>query len=368
MKIEPKFNTNDPEAVEIRRKVAAIGMELYDVTTLDVVRQFEEEAGIKLPADYVWFITNVGNGGTWHTESKYPFLPLTTAKEAIFADPYLYHVKDEHEKLSLSVLHRGCTYFFGIILYGEYYGEISQNNDGQICFTPNENTVHNFKELYTAWLDDAYLGYDEFGFERRHRGTVEELFRQYRRSGDIAYLNSVCSKINKKTVTKELTSKLRMEFTCEKDNTKKVTLCDILIKTGYKDPFSLIVKIFRPENYDRIIGYIHRPLKYFKDWMNAEGVMDGAEIYYPMLVEMLKYFNSRTQFDTFYFDRCLIMVIKNPRYNEADIIDVLTTDNKLAVDRISYFRWTPPVREIIGKYIALAIEKSEKSEKAEKHD
>lgn len=45
MSTEPKFNANDPEAVEIRRKVAAIGMELYDVTAIEAVRQFEAEAG-----------------------------------------------------------------------------------------------------------------------------------------------------------------------------------------------------------------------------------------------------------------------------------------------------------------------------------
>ena len=355
MSSEPKFNTNDPEAVEIRRKVAAIGMELYDVTTIEAVRQFEAEAGIKLPADYVWFITNVGNGGTWHTKSKYPFLPLTTAKDATFAVPCLYHAEDEREKLSLSVLHRGCSYYFGIILYGEYYGEISEDSDGEIYFAPNRNTVHNFKELYTAWLDDAYLGYDEFGFECRHRGTIEELFTKYRGSGDIAYLYSVCSKINSKTATMEFMAKLRAEFICEKDNDKRVLLCDILIKAGYYDPLSLLKKIYRPENYEKIIWH------FIHTFACDEKICNNKPEYYPMLVEMLKYFNSQSEFNTFHFDRCLVMVIKNPEYNEADIIDVLTTDNELAVEEISYFSMDPQMKEIIGKYIDLAIEKREKN-------
>lgn len=346
MKIEPKFNTNDPEAVEIRRKVAAVGVGLYDVTTLDAVRQFEAEAGIKLPADYIWFITNVGNGGTWQRHYKFPVIPLTTAEEARFVSS-----EEGEEKYALCVIDEDYDYYFAIILKGELYGKICDVEDKKVSFSPYKHSHNSFKELYTAWLDHAYMGYSfDNCFDRCYRGTVEELFRQYRRSGDADYLRSINLKINSKTATMEFMAKIRAEFICEKDNDNRVLLCNILIEAGYNDPLSLLKKIYRPENYEKIIWHFDFTLK--RDNNKPE--------HYPMFVEMLKDLNTRPEFDTYLFYRCLEMVVKNPEYNEADIIDVLTTDNELAVEQISYFRWKPQIKEIIGKYIDLAIEKREK--------
>lgn len=346
----PKFNTNDPEAVEIRRKVAAIGMELYDVTTLEAVREFEAEAGVKLPDDYVWFITNVGNGGTWHLHYKFPVIPLTTVKEARFVNS-----EEGEEKYALCVIDEDYDYYFAIILKGGLYGKICDVEDNEACFSPDKHSHNSFKELYTAWLDHAYMGYSYDNlFDCCYRGTVEELFQEYRRSGDADYLRSINFKINSKTATMEFMAKLRAEFICEKDNDKRVLLCDILIKSGYYDPLSLLKKIYRPENYKKIIWHFLFTFKCDKN------IRNNKPEYYPMFVEMLKDLNTRPNFDTFYFDSCLEMTVKNPDYNEADIIDVLTTDNPLAVECISRIGWK--LEDDIGKYIDLAKEKLKKKE------
>ncbi len=337
----PKFNTQDPEAVEIRRKVAAIGSVLNDVTTIEAVRAFEAEAGVKLPEDYVWFITNVGNGGIWKKrgKSEYKFYPLTTADEAMFsyyAEGYGFP-NGKEEKYALRVFEEGDGYYFGIILTGEHYGEISDIADGIYAYYHGDKTVHNFKELYTVWLDDAYRGYDDNGFDCRHRGSVEELFDKYLGSKDIGYLNSVLSKINQKSASKEFIQRVHTEFLSESDNAKQVRLCDILMKSGFDDPLSIIKRIFRPENYEKIIWYLGYYLSYFKDRLRSDEVMDGAEVYYPMLVEILKYLNTLDKFDTYLFDQCFSMAVANPLFDEKDIMDVFTSHNKLVKKRISYF-------------------------------
>lgn len=62
-----KYNTNDPEAVAIHKKMEQLKkflemLKIYDIISIEEVRKFEEENNIKLPDDYVWFITNVANG------------------------------------------------------------------------------------------------------------------------------------------------------------------------------------------------------------------------------------------------------------------------------------------------------------------
>ncbi len=362
MSNSPKFNTQDPEAVEIRRKVAAIGSVLNDVTTIEAVRAFEAEEGVKLPEDYVWFITNVGNGGIWKKRgrSEYKFCPLNTSGFAYYAGEFDFP-NGKEEKYALRVLDEGDGYYLGIILTGEHYGEISDIADCEYAYYNGNKTVHNFKELYTAWLDDAYSGYDDNVFDRSHRGSVEELFDKYLDSKDIGYLKSIFLKINKKSASKEFFDRVHAEFLRETDNTTQVSLCDILMKSGFDDPLSLIKRIFRPENYEKIIRYLGDDyLSYFKDWVRSDEVMDGAEVYYPMLVEILKYFNTLDKFDTYRFDRCLEMVVMNPQFDEKDIMDVLTSDNKLVVKQISYFdfHYNKTVVNRVRKYIDLAMKKA----------
>ena len=72
-----KYNTNDPEAVEIRKKLEILDVQLNDVISIEEVRKFEAENDVKLPDDYVWFITNVGNGGGLYCDYRYcGFFPL----------------------------------------------------------------------------------------------------------------------------------------------------------------------------------------------------------------------------------------------------------------------------------------------------
>lgn len=216
-----KYNTNDIEAVEIRKKFEYLTsvddkFKLFDVISIEDIRKFESEHNVKLPDDYVWFITNVGNGGTW--SNGYYFYPL---EKTYFSREGLPDYVYGQEKFSIDVLSKGCSYSFGIILKGEHFGEISDNGDGYAYYDDNMQ-VKCFKELYIKWLDEACLGYDEYGFERRLSGTIEENLTQYENTHDYFAISSVYSKINRKVSSENLNTKIYHLFTAESNNKSRI--------------------------------------------------------------------------------------------------------------------------------------------------
>lgn len=352
-----KFNANDKEAVEIRKKIKYLNSIGYNTKILDVisiedVRKFESDNNIKLPDDYVWFITNVGNGGTWQN-SNYHFWSL---EEAYFSDEALPDWETGQENFSLDILSKGCSYSFGIILKGEHFGEISSNGD-RMAFYNNGIKVHGFKELYTKWLNETCMGYDEYGFERRLSGTIEDNLQQYKNLHNIESLWSIFSKINTKVAYDEFISEVYQIFVSETKNKNKVLFTKILIKSGYKNVHNLLEKIFIPENYSQIIFELYVSMNYFEKYLYAEGVMENAEIYYPMLVEMLKHYEALDKsIDDINLKYCFEMTVMNPDYNENDIIDILTSDDKRIVNCLARFYQENMIKRI-GKYIQEAKNK-----------
>jgi len=332
-----KYNTNDVEAVEIRRKIEYLNLfdydlKIYDVISMEEVRKFESENNVRLPDDYVWFITNVGNGGTWR-DCSYSFYPL---ESTYFSDERLSDLETGQKDFSLNVLSLGCSYSFGIILKGEHFGEISYNGDGVAVYM-DKIKVHRFKELYIKWLNETYMGYDEYGFERRLSGTIEDNLRQYKHLNDIELLWSIFSKINSKVVYDEFISEVYEMFVAENENKNKVLFAKILIKSGYKDVLDVLEKIFIPKNYSTIILELYLFVRF-----------ENAEIY-PMLVEILKHYET---LDKAEFGYCLEMIVTNPEYNEKDIIDILTSDDKKIICYMaSVSTYNKDIKKRIGKYV-----------------
>ncbi|MCM1505914.1 MAG: SMI1/KNR4 family protein [Ruminococcus flavefaciens] len=169
------YNTNDPEAVAMREKMERLKkynkIKIFDVISIEEVRKFEEENNIKLPDDYVWFITNVANGctessGGYNYELSCGFYPLESTEfssEYIEADKWEDHYGEE--KFSLNISSTGCTGSYGIFLKGEHYGEISDNDEGLAYYEPKR--VHGFKEWYNLLLDVTLSGHSRLDFDRR---------------------------------------------------------------------------------------------------------------------------------------------------------------------------------------------------------
>ena len=160
-----KYNTSDPEAVEIRKKIEMLqsknpAIKLYDVISKEDVELFEYVNGVILPEDYEWFITNVGNGGTWR-DGEYHFFPLDL-DDADFYFEGVQHFQYGRDTYSIPVFYAGCTYSFGLILKGEHFGEISYNDMDMHMAYYEEKLPHSFKEFYLNWLEEAC---QEFGIE-----------------------------------------------------------------------------------------------------------------------------------------------------------------------------------------------------------
>lgn len=366
MKNTTKYNTNDPEAVEIREKIEYLAsihkdLKINDVISVDEVRKFEAEHQIRLPDDYVWFITNVGNGGTWQpfngAEWIYSFYPL---EETYFSDERVYadmRADDEdyergESNFSLDVFSIGCSYSMGIILQGEHYGEISSNGEGEAIYHPL--MVHGFKEFYLKWLYEECQGYDISGFENRLYGTIEEHLEQYKAQHELRQLSNIFSKVNKRCATEGFISELYDVFCSETENEHKVLLAQTLIKSGYEDVFSVLNEIFSIENYEDVIWELHKSLKYFSNWLKADGVMNDAEKYYPMLVKAMKYYETAEERN--YFKYCFPMTVMNPRFNEKDIIGILTSDDPEIIKYMA-FVYEENILNRVGKYIKEAKKK-----------
>ena len=220
------YNTSDPEAVEIRKKLEQLtsmdpAVELYDVISIEEAEEFEIENDIILPEDYVWFITNVGNGGIWR--NNYRFYPLGYA--GFSCEELPGHFMGT-EKYSLPILSTGCTYGIGIILEGEHFGELSYEADDMAVYRPM--VVHGFKEFYLKWLEEACLGYNGHGVENRRYGTIEEHLEQYKKDRDITLLYDICSKVNRGCATGQFVSAVRSVLKSEKNQENREMLIRIL--------------------------------------------------------------------------------------------------------------------------------------------
>lgn len=350
-----KYNTNDPEAVEIRKKLEILDVQLNDVISIEEVRKFEEENDVKLPDDYVWFITNVGNGGGLYCDYRHcGFFPL---KETYFSA----EGEDGQEKFSLDISSKGCSYSYGIILKGEHYGEISENGDGESYYYPKR--VHGFKELYVTLINEKLLGYCDLAFDKRISGKIEDIIEEYKKNHNILYIQSILWKANKffrknkNPVTSEKTTvEIYKVFINETVAENKLVLAYILIELDYFDCFSVIKEIFIPENYEKIAFKIRHDcnLYFINNRKIKLGVTENAERYYDMILEMLKYL-LETRNDNFKY--CLELAVMNSKFKINNILDII--ENEFVAKYISTI-YEDEIKKRLEPYYTKAKEKYRK--------
>lgn len=355
-----KYNTNDPEAVAIRKKIEKLQSmgreaELYDVISKEDVELFEVVNDVKLPEDYVWFITNVGNGGIWEGEWRFYQFCLD---DGFLFEGLPYHKKGQ-EKFAFEVLDTGCGTGIGLMLQKEHFGEIAYSDEGLAFYHPIP--LHGFKEFYLKWLDEACLGYDHICFESTLHGTIEEHLEQYQKNPDNELLRSIWLKVNPQCASKQFLSDVHSVFVSETNPENKVMLARILAKARYHDLPSVLKAIFRPENYEIIVWEFYFEMDYFQKWVEAEGVMKDAAKYYPLLVEIMKYYETAKERK--YFKYCFEMTVMNPEFKAEDIIGFLTSDDAEIVKCLALV-YQDNIRERVGKYIDAATIKYEKMQES----
>ncbi len=352
-----QYNRNDPEAVSIRKKIKQLqtmneNIVINDVITMEDVRNFEVQQNIKLPQDYVWFITNVGNGGTWDDDGR-PFYSLT---DTYYSSEALPGHKKGEERFALDVLSKGCTCSLGLFLKGEHFGELSSDDEGLAYYHPYR--VHGFKEFYIKWLDEALLGYSSFNVEHRHYGSIEENLEEYKSCHDIDLLYSIIQKIIRPSGLEQFTQDVHDCFLSETTNKNKIVLMHILEKLGYDDMFSLLNAVFIPENYGTIISDLYFKLYFTKRW-DLDKIVDDAEKYYPMLVSIMNH--SETLKERKNFERCFEMTVINPKFQAKDIIGLLTSDDEEIVKFLATSVSQKALLDRVGQYVEMAKAKYHKS-------
>ena len=362
-----RYNTSDPEAVRIRRlmgyaqkKFRFTDLCFYDVISEEEVGLFERENGIRLPEDYKWFITNVGNGGMWGDENgSWRFEKLE--------DTFICRLKDSSEKIvcqkyALAVLSTGCSYYTALILTEENFGGITFT-DGYNASEPRPLAVHSFKEYYTKWLEELCMGYDRTGFESRGFGTVEEELHKYKQSGDTEYLRDILSKVKFGALKEKTVRKLLVQFFAEKGYDNKRLLMCILSQLRYKGAMNIFREVCEPGYYADIVRSLYFGYRYVvNDYLRGYHAMDGAEQFYPMLVELAHSGeltkDARDRRDCSMLHYCLEMLLYNPLFRLEDIEDILSSeDERITCDvaRLSAVRCQ--LSEETRKYIEAARER-----------
>lgn len=357
------YNINDPEAVAIREKMERLkqfgDVKIYNTISIEEVRKFEEENNIKLPEDYVWFITNVANGckGNGFHDYRYScgFYPL---EDTYFSDEDAGYFCKGEEDFSLDISSKGCSYSYGIILKGEHYGEISDNADGLVYYSPKK--VHGFKEWYNLLLDETLLGYDTSCFDNRISGKIEDILESYRHNHDMFYLRSIQWKTywdcRKDAINEKCMNDIYEVFVNETISKNKKALFLILKNIGYPDIFSVIEQIFIPENYETIAFYLNTTGGiYFKGKNFKNGVIDGAGRYYPMIRKILNYLAGN---ESQYFRHAFEVAVMNPEFKASHIEDISNRD--FVMKHISGLYEEVLIRRIEPYYTQLKNERNSK--------
>lgn len=171
--------------------------ELNPVVSLEDVRKFEKNNGITLPEEYVFFITQVGNGGAGPHYGITPLninsidknLSLTpfaridmTEKEwnDYLDDDYDddYDDTNNFEHGVLEVGYQGCTFVTWLVITG--------NDKGNIVYADlNMDTnkpyfVHmGFLEWFEGWFEEMLKGYSIYNYGYVYNGSQKEIIEKF---------------------------------------------------------------------------------------------------------------------------------------------------------------------------------------------
>lgn len=175
------------QAANIDKNCAVFGAkkhkyQLNPVVTLEEVKRFEQKYQIKLPSEYVFFITQVGNGGAGPDYGIYGIdtknLPPLTETEIIPPTPhitpeltqpqwemliqaYADYEYDESNGISdgtYCIGTKGCTYFNYVISSGDYENLVYYFDANYEETSPPFVLSMHFLEWYAAYFSEIIQG------------------------------------------------------------------------------------------------------------------------------------------------------------------------------------------------------------------
>ena len=147
----------------LQAKATRTQLKLRAVASLEEVANFELKSGIRLPEDYVHFLTHVGNGGVnpcrlvqlqdwdagyWSSvelDSALRKPCIITPNAEAQGDQWLKELgiedwerkwdADEWDPLygTIAIAEIGCGLFYSLIVNGEYFGRVFSWGDSALC-------------------------------------------------------------------------------------------------------------------------------------------------------------------------------------------------------------------------------------------
>lgn len=299
------------------------------------VLEAERKYNFKLPDDYFWFITNVGNGGAGPYYGIEPFklddeqYLISLGKETILEpmksqEEYESFIKkydecddEDYDKLDEELWHgllfigtQGCTLNMNIVMSGENRGRILYGDyDRQRPYYAYGNS---FLEWYENWLKETAEGYDMTWYGGKMPGDEKELINKYLQAEDDTSLRIeiLFSMLKFKKLSKDTMDILYEHYCTAKNEKEKEELLKRLVHFGYSQVDKIIIEGFNSEEPDKYMQFIFRHVSYNFDY------------WYDVILSNIEKFSYNMISDIFW------RIFKNCRnVNLNDILKLLKNSN-----------------------------------------
>ena len=240
------------------------------------VIELENKYEFKLPEDYFWFITEVGNGGACHGYSmdKFEDMDFDYLKYDNRIDLMIEYSKKVNEGnandiedidfeyygiLRFGTL--GCSSSIGLIVTGENKGKVIYYDD-EFYEEPFITCYDNFVDYYENWALETSLNYNMGSFGIRLKFEIDDLIKSYNdilnnniKEENFINKQSIITTMHKyKSLEEKYLNKIYDLYNLEKDENYKLKFAVLLINHNYKNIEKNIKEAF--QNKDIIDSYV----------------------------------------------------------------------------------------------------------------
>ncbi|WP_027624597.1 hypothetical protein [Clostridium lundense] len=342
------------------------------------VRMLEEKYNFKLPPDYFWFITEIGDGG----EGPHGELMKFGGREEIYyklcgkenrlpelknmedVERYQEEFIDESQNNQfafqegiLSICYKSFKYPNGdncgnddemvLIVNGNNYGEIITIHVSQERIPRYGNTNY-FLHWYERWLEDVILDCNiSYDFENLLGGSVEELVDLYKITKDNNQKERIWNSFTRfKKLSGEEKKNIHELLIYESDKDFKIHGLHTLQKINYDKIDEVFISMITLENKEifneicRIISYKYTTFMDFETYRCYP--KEGLENWYEYALKMFPYIIEQEQdsymgFEgaNFEIDYCLDLITINPKFKVVDLETYFMNKNEYIVSKIA---------------------------------
>ncbi|WP_028329318.1 SMI1/KNR4 family protein [Brachyspira alvinipulli] len=240
------------------------------------VIELENKYQFKLPEDYFWFITEVGNGGACHGYSmdKFEDMYFDYLKYDNRMDLMIEYSKKVNEGNANDIENTdfeyygilrfgtlGCSSSIGLIVTGKNRGKVVYYDD-EFYEEPFITCYNNFVDYYENWALETSLDYNMGSFGIRLKFEIDDLIKYYydilnnnKKEDNIINKQSIITTMHKyKSLEEKYLNELYNLYNLEKDENYKLKLVYLLDNHNYKKIEKHIKDAF--QNKDIIDSYV----------------------------------------------------------------------------------------------------------------